>query len=348
MRRPLILLVACGVLAACEEAPPPAATPNNTALEISAAPLSAVLEASRFQAPAQAISRQEAEIAAEVSARIMALPFDVGSSVRAGDVVVQLDARDAELALKQASATLAQAVARHRQGQANLRRAKELAAQRFISEEGLVQRRTELATLAADVAAARAGRAAAQRQVEKCTLRAPFDAVVHARPATLGELAAPGAPLITLWQAGDVEVAARIQAADATQLVPDTTGVFEASSGRYPVKLRILSPLIDRGTRTVEARFAFTGKASPAGDDGRLRWESAQRNQIASGLLVRRKGEIGVFVTEAGKARFVVLPGAEEGRPASVPEDFDKALMIVTKGQQALETGHAVRLREVP
>ena len=80
------------------------------------------------------------------------------------------------------------------------------------------------ATAIADVQAARANRDSARRGVEKCTVTAPFNGIVRGRSAQLGELAAPGTPLLTLADTSELQVVAQVQARDAEGLAAAANG----------------------------------------------------------------------------------------------------------------------------
>jgi hypothetical protein len=111
---------------------------------------------------------------------------------------------------------------------------------------------------------------------------------------------------------------------------------FSVDTTPYPVKLLRISPVLNRESRSIEARLLFAGPAPAVGSEGRLVWRDAQAH-LPADLLVRRDGRYGVFVAEDGKARFHVLPQAQEGRPAAL--DLPAETRIVTQGRHALQDG---------
>ena len=327
------LLSACG-----NDAPPPAeAAPSLPA--ITAVALGELLVHPERNAPAAVIGRHEARISAELAATIQALPVAVGESVAAGGLLVRLDPRDAELALERAEAALAQAEARLAQAEAQLKRAQALRERNFYSPEALTLRETEQLAVQADVRAARAARDTARRVLEKHSLRAPFAGVVRERPAQLGELAAPGNVLLTLVAAGAPELAVQLQPQDAEAVQQASAWHFEALGSRHEVRLIRVSPTMHRASRSVEARFAFVADAPAIGTEGRLLWREA-RAWLPADLLVRRNAQYGVFTVADGVARFHVLPGASDGRPALI--DLPSETRIVVQGRHALQDGVAL------
>ncbi|MBU1236593.1 MAG: efflux RND transporter periplasmic adaptor subunit [Gammaproteobacteria bacterium] len=292
-------------------------------------------------APANVVSANESKISAEIAATVVALPAGVGAVVATGSVIARLDDRDAAIELQRAEAALAGAQARLSQSEAQLQRYHELAAEKFISPDGLQLKVSETESRRAELRAAQATTAAARRAVAKTIIRAPFKGAVRARHAAVGEMAAPGTPLLTLVDLTHLEVTAQVPNAYAATLAASDKIFWESSGKRSVLELLRVSPAINREARSVEARLAFVGKPLAPGLEGRIVWRDP-RPHLPPDLVVRRDGHLGVFVAEAGKARFVVLPNAQEGRPATA--DFLPATTkIVVTGQQALRDGMAVR-----
>ncbi|MBA3904147.1 MAG: efflux RND transporter periplasmic adaptor subunit [Rhodocyclaceae bacterium] len=332
MRRivPLLALAALPVLA--QQTAQPAAVSAKIFKEI-------VLHPER-EAPASAVSLNESRLSAEVTATVKEVAFDVGQVAPKGAVLIRLETRDYELALAKSQAALDSSRARARLAEQQLNRARELAKQNFYSAEALTQKETELAVQQAQVKLDEAQLAQARRNLEKCTLRAPFQAIVRSRQAQVGELAAPGAPLMTLSEATRVEVAAQVPPRDIASLQGAGEVRFIGSGGEHPVKLLRVSPAISREARTVDVRLAFAGKPAAPGSDGRILWRDPQPHLPAE-LVSKRGAAFGVFVLEGGIARFVPLPGAQEGRPVAAPMLADKS--IVVDGRHGLADGQAVQ-----
>lgn len=287
-------------------------------------------------APAGAVSRNESRIAAEIPATIAALPVDVGQVVGKGAVVARLDCRDYDLAAQKSQAALDAAAARAKLAESQLARARELHGRNFISADALTQRETESAVQRAEVKLARAQLDTAKRAQEKCVLRAPFPAIVKARQGQVGELAAPGTPLLTLVDAGTTEIAAQVQVRDAESLKAAKDIRFVTPTGSHAARLLRVSPAINRDARNVEARLAFADQPAPPGSEGRIVWRDP-RPHLPAELVSRRAAGLGVFVLNSDTARFVPLPGAQEGRPA--PADLPADTRVVIDGRHGLRDG---------
>ena len=306
---------------------------------VTSQPLSELLQSAQHEAPAAVVSLNESRIASEMTSVVRAIPVQVGEVVDAGATLVELDRRDAQLALERAQAAQAAAQARIRLAEFQLQRARELHKRNFASADTLTQRETELALAQAERASAVAQAATAQRDLDKCTVRAPYPAIVHERSAQLGELAVPGTPLVTLIDVSHVEVSAQVQPKDSASLQAADDIRFIATSGAHALRLSRISPAVDRSTRTQEARLLFVAAAAAPGTEGVLRWH-AEARLLPAELLSRRNGRLGVFVAEDNTARFVVLEQAQEGRPA--PVSLAPATRIIIDGRFSLQDGQRI------
>lgn len=299
-----------------------------------------VLEVPAYSAPATVVARNAPRLAAEIDARVIELPLAVGDRVAAGDLLARLDCRRHESIRATAAADLARSEARRHFAEQQLRRARNLQRNQSISEELLDQRRTDLAAAEAEAAIQEEALRRASLDVENCELRAPFDAVVTVREASVGSYLARGSPLIALLETAGQEVSVALRQDQVASVKAAPALVFESNGDTHPLRLRALLPLVDGIARTREARLAFLAEGAIAGSAGRLVWQG-ERTLLPADYLVRRGGAPGVFVAEGEHARFVPLPGAEDGRPN--PVALAQETRLITDGRQRLSDGDAIR-----
>ena len=293
----------------------------------------------RREAFASVLSLNDSRIAAEVTARIVEIPVEVGQIVRKGATLARLDSRDYALAAERAAAALESAQSVYRLAEQQIERARSLVDDGFISGEVLNQRENELATAAAQLKSAEAEMATARRNVQKCLIKAPFKAIIKERIGQVGEIATPGAGIVRVLDASNIEVSARVRPELVAALRESKDITFEAAAASYALKLRRIVPALDQRERNQEARFRFAGKSAMPGTAGRVVWQSTQAH-LPTDLVLRRNGELGVFVANGGKAKFVPLPLAQEGRPA--PANLDATAQVVTAGRYQLQDGAAI------
>jgi RND family efflux transporter MFP subunit len=340
-----VLFVAGASVALAQTKPTPAAPASDATPVVVVRPLSEIAIRQQTDAPADVRSLNEARIAAEIAAPIVEINARPGEILARGAVVARLDPRDYEIALERARAGVEAARARLKLAQAQLDRSRELAKQSFISSEALNQRETELDVVRADLRVQEAQLASAERNLAKTTLRSPFRAIVTARTGSVGEIAQPGAPLVTLVDVDRIEVVANVPARDAETLRAARDIVFVTPTVKLPVALARVSPAIERESRTIEARLTFAGARAPVGAAGRIVWTSP-RTFVPPELIVRRGDGLGVFVVDGDVVRFVVLAEAQEGRPAAT--DLPATARIAVDGHHSLQPGQKVSLTPPP
>ncbi len=157
-------------------------------------------------APGQVEPRTKVEISAQVSARIIALPFREGQAVRKDDVIVRLDGRDLAALLDSAKAQLKSEEARLEGARATLanlqveyNRLRELHATKDVAKSALDAAETDfkrgqssLSVAEHAIEIARANIQRAEKDLESTTITAPFDGVITKLNAEVGELVVIG------------------------------------------------------------------------------------------------------------------------------------------------------------
>ncbi|QBQ54465.1 efflux RND transporter periplasmic adaptor subunit [Nitrosococcus wardiae] len=307
-------------------------------------PLVELTEFPEVTAPAEVITLNDSRISAEVTAVIVGFSAEVGQIVDPGTPLVQLEKADLELALKRAEATLASLEARQALAQRQLTRAQSLANQKLITEEMLNQRQTELKVSKAEMAVQRITVEQLRLDLEKTVIHAPFKAIVVEQLSQIGELAMPGTPLIRILDAERILVSAKLQPRDTLSLRNAGTVEFVNGNDRYPVKLHRMIPALDLRQRSQEVRLRFIDMPALIGTTGNLIWRP-QAPHLPADLLVRRGGMMGIFVLANGRAKFVALPGAQEGKPAKI--DLPRDTPVIVDGRFIVQDGDTVRVQNL-
>lgn len=311
------------------------------AVPVTVQPIGDVLIDREIDAPATVLSNNRSDVTSQITALVDEIVADVGEQVARGDILVRLDAADARLALQQAQADLAALDAQMVEARRRLARAEELLQRDFVSDDELESRRTAVTVLEANRKRQRVLVDQARLALSRTEIRAPFAATVVARQAQVGSLARPGSPLITIVQSTDREVDAEIDPADTATLRGAADLRFESQGKTWAVSLLRLSDVVEADTRKQRARFAF--KADPAliGTSGHIVWTDDSA-LVPVSLIVQREDQFGVFVDENGRARFVAIPSAQEGRPARI--DLPKDTRIVSRGHVRLQDGDELQV----
>ena len=186
---------------------------------------------------------RQATVAAQIAGRVLEVRVDAGQRVKQGELLMRIDAREAVGSDASARATLAQADAAYE-------RAKNLQAQKFISQAALDQ-------AAAAFKAAKGAAAASGAGASHGTVTAPIAGVVAQRNVEPGEMATPGLPLITLFDPRSLRVIASLPQYKLAELKKSARARIEfPESGRWVDVQRVeILPTVDSRSHTATARL---------------------------------------------------------------------------------------------
>lgn len=295
-----------------------------------------------YAAPATVLSLNDSDVSAEISGVIEAITVKPGNTVETGTELVRLDCRQHVLGARAPAAQLQAARAQRDLADFRFDRAGTLKERGAMPLEQFEERKAAALQAAAEVRRLQARVEQARDNVERCSVTAPFPAVVVERYASVGELAAPGTRLLRLVDTESLEVSSQIQEQDLSSLRDAPRIEFHSQGQSWPLTLRRVIPVLDRRISSYEVRLRFRDTRAAPGQSGRLRWRDRQPH-VPANLLVKRNGRQGVFViSREGVARFRPLPAAEAGQPARA--DLAANARIAVDGRYGLVDGEAVRV----
>jgi len=186
-----------------------------------------------------------ATLSAPAAGRVGRVLVTTGQTVRAGQVLIELDQSPFVAALQAAEAALAAA-----------QRAADR--QQRLAQEGIVARKdAELAT--ADLAKAKADEVAARRAEQLSTLRSPISGVITRMSATLGASADPAQPLVEITDPRALDILMSVTPTDAGRVHPGAKTALSAGQSASGEQLGIgsvvdISGTVDSATRSVAVR----------------------------------------------------------------------------------------------
>jgi RND family efflux transporter MFP subunit len=195
-----------------------------------------------------------------------------GGRLEAGELMVRLDARDHELAVRQQLAEVDRA-----RMELEIERGRGAVAERewqLFADDGdgeaegaLALRQPQLRTAEAAVAAAESGLERARLNVQRTRLHAPLNALVMDRSVDIGQYVGPTAPVATLVGTDEFWVRVSIPAAQLDWIdVPGVGGVAEGEGARARVIERVGSAARIREGRVIK----LLGDVDPAGRMARV------------------------------------------------------------------------------
>ena len=296
-----------------------------------------------FRAPARVVALDEATLAAEVAGRIEALPARVGQAVAPGVELARIEDTDYRIAVAQAAAQVELSANRLRLAQAQVAQFRTLARDRHVSEDQLRTKETEQAVLESELKLARLALEAAERQLDRTRIRAPFAGLVRERLASVGDLAAPGTPLLVLISSADTEVHAQVPARQVTELREAGEWRLWLDGQAHALRLDRILPVVDAAGQTQRVVFSAERELAP-GLAGDLRWRTP-RPHLPGEYLLEREGRLGSWVEQDGAPRFIALPQAAVGRPVVLDWPMDTRVIDAGRFRLGLPPAEAESLQ---
>lgn len=207
-----------------------------------------------YAADAVVEATRQSTVSAQVTGRIVELNVDVGDFVQKGQVILRIDQTEAQQVLAGSEAQVAQAQAAFDNARVEFERTRDLARQKFVSQAAMDKAESALRMAEAQLKTARAGAGQAATSKGYATVIAPYSGVVSARHVELGEMAAPGKPLLTGFDPSDLRVIATVPQYKVGEIRTSRRVSVEIPSLRRWVAGASITVLPDADTRTQSTR----------------------------------------------------------------------------------------------
>jgi multidrug efflux system membrane fusion protein len=299
--------------------------------------------------------RVESALGFRVGGKIVERAVNVGDRVEVGQLIARLDATDLKLAENSARAAVASARTRRGVAHDNLERAKPLLSKQYISQAAYDVRLNEFDAAASALDSAEAQLRQAANAVGYATLTADKAGIVTAVTGEPGQVVSPGQSVVTVAQAGEIEVAVGVPEQDAGRIaVGQRAGItlWARAGTRIEGRIREIAGQADAVSRTYAVRVAV-GSSPPGMRLGMTATVAVRINGEPKAMLVpltalaQADGAPVVFVVDAAagtvrRTPVTVAGTAEKG--VRVAGGLKPGDMVVTAGVQFLRDGMRVRL----
>jgi len=312
-------------------------------VKLMAVPSAAAVEWPEYTGEVRA--RIEARLGFRVGGKLTRRHVEVGQRVRAGQVLAELDATDLGLASQAGAAQVDAAQTQLALARSELRRTQDLKAQGFVSGVELDRRQAQVEAAEATLKQARAQASAQGNQLRYARLLADADGVVLALEAEVGQVVAPGAPIVRLARDGAREVQFSVPEDKVQWVRPGQAAqvrLWSAQRSASQVEtiratVREVAALADPQTRTYQVRAALPADANAGlGGTAFVRMEAGGEDSL-SGLALPTSA-----LWRDGKATAVWVFDAASGtvnpRPIQVVGLSDNEVLV----QQGLKPGEEV------
>ena len=311
--------------------------------------------------PVTVLASKEIPLSFRVGGPLSAVSAQPGDGVRRGEVLLEIDRRDFDDALRTLEAEREVASVALDQARLDLDRARPLLAEGVIAQAGFDSAQNAYDRASAALRGAESRLSGARHSREDCRLRAPFDGVVATRDVDVHQMVSAGQTVLTLLDLSRVDVRADIPEGEVAERSlaagEEALVTFHSLPDRvFPVFLKEWKAAPDRTTGTYGVTFTLS--PPPAlrllpGMTGELAWAEARgRGELtvpADAVVADDGGVPTVFVFDpatstvsrrlidvgacGGPDRLVIRGGLVEGE------------RIVTAGAAFVVDGMAVRPR---
>ena len=274
-------------------------------------------------------------IEAKMVGRIEKLLVVPGQQVKAGEVLVQLDSREIEAKLDQARAVL-------EQSNKDLQRYTSLLASKVTTQAEFdgVQSRNRVAKGAV---------AEAETSLGYATVKALFAGVITRKLADVGDLAAPGKPILEIEDPAALRFEADVPEAvigkiEAGAKLPVQTGTVQLSA-----TVSEIAPAADANSRTFLVKLDLPQALGlRTGQFGRVSVPVSETSVLRiPGSAVIQRGQMEmVFVIEKGRAQLRLLKtGKRLGNEIEVVSGIEAKEQVVTENVAKLADGQRVEVK---
>ena len=297
---------------------------------------------------------RKADLRAEVSAVVLQVLKENGDRVRRGDLLVRLDETAIRDNLNSAQDATRNAALALDQAERNLQRLKTLRASGMVSLQALDEAEVRRNAAQSEVSAANARSAQARQQLQRTSIRAPFDGVVSDRKVSAGDTASVGKELLKVLDPTSLRFEGqvssdKISAVKVGQAVGFSINGYAGQEFRGNVTR--LDPSANAVTRQVEVLVSFADKKQPqvSGLYAEGVIESSQVTALAlpESVLMRAGDKVTVWRVKGNKLDLVELAvGARDPRTGNfeVKSGLTGGDVIVRRPGSNFKAGQDVEL----
>ncbi len=341
------LIIALLIIAFCysffarekAEAQASAIKKNNVGVLVAVAPVVQRNLNKTYKAVGTLEAEQNVNVSSEIAGQVKAILFEQGKFVKAGTVLVQLDASTYNAKLLSAKAAL------------------ESSKIEYLRTQQLIQKnvfaKSALDTMQLTYEQKEADLQSAQSDLDKTTIRAPFDGVLGARKINLGEYVTAGQALVSLTDIANLKAVyqlpedylGQVKIGQKVQITTKTSG-----GKNYEGQVNFVAPTVDLNTRSFEVQAAVPNPNAELAP-GQFINVTQFLTENPSALLVPRRAVIatvnGPMVYRVVNDKAVATPvktGQETKNNIQILSGLNVGDNVVTDGTQELSDGASVKV----
>ena len=164
-----------------------------------------------------------------------------------------------------------------------------------------------------------------------------------------GEYASPGKDVVRLVDLDAIEIATQVPIASMRHLKEGLPITTELQGKPVKALVRVVVPVGDRASRTVEVRLALDAGAAFVGDAAKVLIPADEPRMVLAvprdALVLREENTYLFKLDKENKAeRIAVEVGAADGNMVEVTGMLKEGERVIIRGAERLESGQKVRL----
>lgn len=373
--------VLLGILAGCGSGASESAkkAENAPPVAVSARKASTVKLPEVYEATGSVRARLTTVLSARTMGSILEVRVQPGDSVKAGQVIATLDARDSETSRRQAEAGRREALDAQPEADSGVeaaraqldlaesshRRMKSLFDEKSITAQEFDEVQARLKTARANYEMARAKRrqldsrvhqadeavAQTKLQASYAQVTAPFAGTVIERKAEPGMLASPGTPIVVIERGGAYRLEASVDESRLAKIHPGMAVRVHLDAFDKDISARVgeVVPALDAGSHSFTVKVNLPSVPGlRSGVFGRALFEFGQRETLAiPATALLHEGQIErLFVAEGNAARGrIVKTGTHSGDMVEILSGLSAGEMVIDRPPQTLADGARIEVR---
>ncbi len=311
--------------------------------------------------------KEQVDVTPKATGRVEKMYFQVGDSVKKGDLIAELEDDELQQQVNRAvaaqgvvRASLAQRQAELSNAKAELDRAKQLFNEGLVPRQEFESKQTQFEVVQAQVRLARAQEEQALAELNELKIRLEQSKILAAmaghvarRYVDVGALVNPSTPIIQLVNVAILVTMANVPEREVRKLHVGNRATIQVDAfgdRRFEGRVARIGPVLDPATRsaTVEVEIRNPEGGLKAEMFARVMLDLASTRPavlIPREALVYRGQQPGVYVLESKRPVFrMIETGMTQGGDVEVLAHLESGTTIVARGASMLNEGDQIRV----